>query len=257
MPLRSSLDYWDGPSKGWVHDIKPALRGWGALQRARLAHRRHPELGEISAYCFYARKLRFGQLAFDIGANHGEHTARMVSRGARVVALEPQARLAVELAAQFPTAVVLQLAVSDAPGQAVLHLAREADTLASLDFGWAEACPCTWEGSEEVEVTTLDRLIDRYGEPAVVKIDTEGLDHRVLRGLSRPIEHVLFEVHSSRRHDAEAAFARLDELGGYDYYVAPLFSWLFRQRLHPEEIVSAIDAYTPAGVGDVYAQRVR
>ncbi len=243
-----------------VRDFKPALRGWVALQRARLAHRRHPELGEISAYCFYATKLRFRDLAFDIGANHGEHTRRMLGRGARVVALEPQSRLAAELAQRFPEAAVLPMAVSDEPGRAILHLARGADWLASLDTSWADDVGCTWEGSEQVPVTTLDELIGEYGEPRLVKIDTEGLDHRVLQGLSRPIEHILFEVHSTRRDAAAEAFARLEELGRYEYQGAPLHSWLFRTR-QPEEIIADVEAWgegSPVGgVGEVYARRTR
>src|SRR5437764_12320475 len=105
-------------------DVTRAVRGWLALQRARLAQKRHPELGEVSAYCFYATRLRFGQVAFDVGANHGAHTAMMVNRGARVVALEPQAKLAAQLADRFPTATVLPVAASDHPGEAQLPLFR-------------------------------------------------------------------------------------------------------------------------------------
>jgi FkbM family methyltransferase len=88
------------------------------------------------------------------------------------------------------------MAVADEPGQAVLHLIAESDTGARLDTGWNETLEeifgvaPTAAGSEDVLVTTLDDLINEYGEPALVKIDTEGSDHLVLRGLSRPIEHV-------------------------------------------------------------------
>jgi hypothetical protein len=72
-----------------VEHLTAAPRGWLALQRARVARERHPELGEVSAYCFYATRLRFRDLAFDIGANRGEHMRQMLNRGARVVAVEP------------------------------------------------------------------------------------------------------------------------------------------------------------------------
>jgi FkbM family methyltransferase len=241
-------------------DIKPVVRGWLALQRARLARRRHPDLGEISAYCFYANRLRFRELAFDIGANHGAHTAQMLNRGARVVALEPQPRLAAELATRFPDAIVLPMAVSDKPGQAILHLAREADTLASLDVSWAQDCACTWEDRKQVQVTTLDDLVSQYGEPTLVKIDTEGLDHRVLGGLSRPVDHILFELHATRPDAALQAFARLEELGRYQYHAAPLHTWLFRKR-QPEEILADVqasgDTRPPGGMREVYARRVQ
>jgi hypothetical protein len=103
----------------------------------------------------------------------------------------------------------------------------------------------------------LDELIDEYGQPTVVKIDTEGFDHRVLRGLSRPVEHVLFEVNVGLPDTAAESFARLEELGRYEYYGAPLeggrCSWLFRDVQRPEEILADL---ADAGMGDVYARLI-
>ncbi len=182
----------------------------------------------------------------------------MLNRGARVVALEPQASLAADLAERFPEATVLPMAVSDEPGHALLHVAREADWLASLDASWVDDFACAWDGAERVAVTTLDQLIAEYGEPGLVKIDTEGFDHRVLQGLNRPIEHILFEVHSARREAAAEAFARLETLGRYEYHAAPLSSWLFRAR-QPDEIIADVQAWGDTsglgGVGEVYARR--
>src|SRR5947209_18142974 len=99
-----------------LNDANDAFRGWMTLQRARLVRLRRPELGEVSEYCFYATKLRFRDLAFDIGANRGVHMRQMLNRGARVVAVEPQADLAAQLTKRFPSATVLQAAVIDHPG---------------------------------------------------------------------------------------------------------------------------------------------
>lgn len=242
-------------------DLKPALRGWLALQRARLARARHPELGEISAYCFYATKLRFGQLAFDIGTNHGQHLAYMLKRGARVVAVEPQAQLAASLAKRFPAATVLHTAVSDEPGEAVLNLFRESDTWASLDANWGAVAgpPIGYiagiAGSEHVSVTTLDHVIDEYGEPVLVKIDTEGFDHRVLRGLSRPIRHILFEVHNARQTEAAEALDRLEQLGHYEYRMVAYQDWNYSEPKRPREILANL-AELPDW-GNVYARRTR
>jgi FkbM family methyltransferase len=225
------------------------------MQRARLARRRHPDLGEISAYCFYATKLRYGDLAFDIGANHGVHAARMLARGARVVAVEPQARLARELTARLPSATVLPLAVGDESGRAVLHHARESDGLASLDPTWSEYLGLSgWYDDESVLVVTLDELLRQHGEPRLIKIDTEGFDHRVLRGLSRPIEHILFELHAARLQDAEESLVRLDNLGRYALSLSRRNRWLFA-RSTPTAILEEIERWDPRDWGNVYACR--
>lgn len=224
------------------------------MQRARLAQKRRPGLGEVSALCFYATKLRFRDLAFDIGANHGGHTAQMLARGARVVAVEPQADLAADLSRRFPSATVVSQAVSDHAGEAELHIARDLDAVASLDEGWVTACAVsfTWERTEKVAVTSLDALIAEHGEPKLIKIDTEGLDHRVLLGLSRPVAHILFEINPGP--SARVAFERLDELGAYEYRAAPQIgseSWMFGKPLKPDEIVNDLEMMC-----NVYARRL-
>jgi FkbM family methyltransferase len=234
--------------------VKQAVGGWLTARRAELAHRRHPDEGEISARFFYARRLGFRDLAFDIGANHGEHTEQMLARGARVLAVEPQAKLADELRGRFPGAVVLRTAVSDQPGEAVLHLAQDDDRLASLDETFAGSCevvPVVWEDSENVPVMTLDQLIEQYGEPRLVKIDTEGFDHRVLAGLGRAIEHVLFEVHAALADRAASALERLEALGRYEYFVMPFASWMTAGPLRPDRILEDLPT-----LGNVYARRL-
>ena len=223
------------------------------LQRARLARGRHPELGEISAYCFYASRLRFRDLVFDIGANHGQHTVEMLRRGAQVVAVEPQAELARELSERFPTATVLPVAVSDRPGRATLRTFAESDEWASIDPDILRLHP---EGrtatlSDEVTVMTLDQLIDDFGEPVLAKIDAEGVDHLVLRGLGRAIRHVLFEVHQNLPDEAAASFRRLEELGNYRYRVSARSSWRFADEQRAEEILAQLPSW-----GNVYARRV-
>jgi len=48
--------------------------------------------------------------------------------------------------------------------------------------------------TREVETTTLESLIETYGRPFFVKIDVEGHEPSVLRGLRRTVPFVSFEV---------------------------------------------------------------
>jgi FkbM family methyltransferase len=216
-------------------------------QRARLAQRRHPEQGEVSAYCFYAMRLRFGDLAFDVGANHGVHAVQMVRRGARVIAIEPQPALAEQLAATLD-AVVIATAVGDEQGEATLYIPNESDDLASLDGGWADKCeiPLSWKDTIQVPVTTLDALIVKHGPPIFLKVDTEGFEHRVFAGLSNPVKHVLFEVHAALPDVAAEALRHLQRLGDYTFSVSPLNRWRFSPTTAAEllaDLPVAADVY--------------
>ena len=77
---------------------------------------------------------------------------------------------------------VIESAVGEKSGKEVLHL-RQASGQSSLISTW-EGEPA---GEIEVKVTTLDEAISVCGVPRLCKIDVEGFDLPVIRGLSHLI----------------------------------------------------------------------
>jgi hypothetical protein len=84
----------------------------------------------------------------------------------------------------------------DGPGSALNTLSRKwADALHedktrienTIDVG-------EFRQEKSVEMTTLQELIDAHGQPFFVKIDVEGYEHLVLRGLHCPVPYLSFEV---------------------------------------------------------------
>lgn len=154
---------------------------------------------------FYRRFLKPGDLVFDIGANIGRRTDALLAAGMRVVAVEPNPRCAREITALLGDGggrlVVERTAVGAEPGEATLMLCREHHDMSSVSrefvdaarTGWAGEVGCRWDRQVTVPVTTLDALIARYGRPAFVKIDVEGYELQVLRGLSQSVDHLSFE----------------------------------------------------------------
>src|SRR3954471_3726902 len=90
---------------------------------------------------FYRSMLAPGALAFDLGANVGEVTERLLKAGARVVSVEPQAECVAELRArcgrQPGLVAAVTAAVGRAPGTATLHLhhVRASSSLRADWFG--------------------------------------------------------------------------------------------------------------------------
>jgi FkbM family methyltransferase len=160
-------------------------------------------------------------LCFDVGANIGEVSEAMLESGARVVAFEPNPRVLPELVARcghHPRWSVVSAALGGGAAIATLHL-KAAHGQSSLDAGWGGRTLA----SVNVPVVTLDAAIRAYGVPYYVKVDVEGWEPEVLRGLSEPVPLLSVEFHLSETSIAKTrtCLDRLLELGAYEANVTP------------------------------------
>ena len=177
----------------------------------------------------YSGFVGAGDLVFDIGAHAGNHVRCFASLGCRVVALEPQpdfAKLLRTLFASGSDVVILEVAAGAAKGRASLAISERTPTVTSIAPDWQEArakesgfARVRWNRKVQIETTTLDDLIARFGVPAFVKIDVEGSEPAVLAGLSRPVRALSFEYLPKALERVEACIARLTTLGPY------VFNW--------------------------------
>jgi len=171
-----------------------------------------------------------GGLVFDIGAHVGDRTASFLRLGARVVALEPQPRVfrALRLIhGRAPGAVLRCEAAGARAGEIGMRVnsANPTVSTASGDLIAAASSAAGWEGEVwdrtiRVPVTTLDLLIAEHGMPDFVKIDVEGHELEVLRGLSAPVQALSFEFTTIQREVALACIDRLWELGRFEFNVS-------------------------------------
>ena len=213
----------------------------------------------------YARFLRAGDLAFDIGAHVGDRTASFRRLGARVVALEPQplcARAIRAIHAGDAGVTLLEAACGEHAGTVTLRVnsANPTVTTASPDFVAAADGAGGWEGqvwdtTVEVPCTTLDALIAEHGQPAFAKIDVEGFEATVLAGLSRPLPALSFEFTTIQRDVALACLARLAALGryGFDIALGESQALTFNRWISGDAMAAHIAALPhAANSGDVY-----
>ncbi len=215
----------------------------------------------------YASLVSPGDLVFDIGAHVGNRTRAFASLGCNVVALEPQpdcVRVLRMLFARTPRVTIVEAAASRAPGRATLSLSERTPTVTTLAPEWRAARArepgfrnVRWNRRIEVETTTLDRLINRFGVPTFVKIDCEGSEAAILEGLTQAIPAVSFEYLPWTPDEAEACVLRLTTLGSYQFNwsVGETFQLASSVWLSGREVLAALR--TPEGqrrAGDVYAR---
>ncbi len=216
----------------------------------------------------HARFAGRDDLAFDIGSHVGDRVASFRRLGMRVVAVEPQPLLARFLRLLYgldPKVTVVEAAVGSAPGEMMLHLNLDNPTVStvSADFIHAAGTDRAWRGQRwerrvAVPVTTLDALIRRFGEPRFVKIDVEGVEDQVLRGLSNAPSALSFEFTTIQRSVARAALVECRRLGLERFNAALGES---QRLLHPtwlsgDGVRAWLDALPQhANSGDIYGLR--
>jgi FkbM family methyltransferase len=122
-------------------------------------------------------------------------------------------------------------AIGDAPGTAVLNVCSEPgfSTLADPRSEWIEDSPdyetVRWTHTLEVAVTTMDDLARDFGEPEYVKIDVEGFEINVLRGMTFRPRYLSFEFGARRK---DACLECLGNLAERDYVFRPIVGRDFR-----------------------------
>ena len=214
----------------------------------------------------YAKFLKPGDLAFDIGSHVGDRVSSFRRLGARALALEPQpgpARVIRLIHGRDPGVTLVQAAVGDREGEVTLRINKANPTVstASDEFvraadgagGWEGQA---WDGTLTVRCLTLDRLIGQHGRPAFIKIDVEGFEDRVLAGLSHPVSALSFEFTTIARNVAQRCLERLQELGSYRFNVAlgEAQRLEFERWVNPAEMSAYLRSLPhEANSGDVYA----
>lgn len=173
---------------------------------------------EITAV--FKRLVQPGSTVFDVGANAGYFALLSAELGATVHAFEPNPAVrallsrSVELGSGAIT--VVPCACSDHEGTMPLYIAEAGNT--------GRSGLMVERGTKvDVEVITLDAYTERTGaRPQLIKIDVEGAEADVLRGMSTVLERdrpkLIIELHVTRGevpHATHDEVAELLEQAGY------------------------------------------
>lgn len=183
---------------------------------------------------FYSRFVRKGDIVFDIGANIGNRTEIFDELGCSVVAVEPQKQCIEYLHKKFQgkkNIFLVEKAVSDKVQTSELFICGS-DASSSMSTRWINSVQkngrlnsLKWEQKVMVQTITLDELIKRYGKPMFCKIDVEGYELQVLKGLSQPIPILSFEFLADFRQSALNCIKELLRLG------KPTFNYSFGESM--------------------------
>lgn len=138
------------------------------------------------------------KLAFDIGANVGQTIEMLKPIYDKIVAFEANPDLAASLKNKHSNnsdIIIESLGVSNVIGQRKFHLSN-CHLTSTFSNEWIYnsrfAGDHTWNEAIDIPTTTLDEIINKYGEPDFIKIDVEGHEYEVFQGLTKLLENTCF-----------------------------------------------------------------
>lgn len=177
---------------------------------------------------FFSAFVKPGDLVFDIGANVGDFTDVFLRLGARVYAVEANPfciRQFKALYGNHANATLIDKAIGSAEGKGLMYLGEQGmHNVSTLSKAWKDAAlniqglrRAGWNETVEVDVITIDYLIEKYGVPAFCKIDVEGSEYEVLQRLEQPIACLSFEYVSWQIEPTLQCIEHLCNLGNYQF----------------------------------------
>jgi FkbM family methyltransferase len=150
---------------------------------------------------FYSQFIKSGDLVFDVGANIGNRVRNFLALHAKVVAVEPQPQCVSYLRKRFGKKIILApFGLGSKVEDKVMHICEEYDHFSSISNDFIDNgkksnrfSKIHWTKEQPIKLITLDLMIKKHGVPKFIKIDVEGYEVEVIRGLSHKVPLISFE----------------------------------------------------------------
>ncbi len=195
------------------------------------------------------------KIIFDVGANRGEKSRVFSEIADIVIAFEPSGNLSKVLSVIFKNSNVqiINCALGSEKTSLNYYEIECKDGYSSLSEKHIDAIrskeilnPKDIITSSIVQVETLDNYITKYGKPQFIKIDVEGYEYEVLKGLKTPVALLSFEINlPDFREETINCINYLSALSNNQYKFNIIndlndMNFLFKDNLTSEEAINYI-----------------
>ena len=230
------------------------------------------EMAQKKIHLTYLKIINKGDLVFDVGSNIGDKTKIFLDLGANVVSIEPQEacykilkrrygnRVLNYLLGYNDRIILLNKGLNEEEGYKQLNIC-ETSVLSTMSDKWMKESRFSnahqWSKTQLVPVTTLDSLIIKYGLPKFCKIDVEGFEYPVIKGLKQPIPFISFEFSKELFVETEKCINYLLTLGNpiFNVSIGESGEFIFTEWVKSNDVIEYIHTSSDCLLwGDIYVQ---
>jgi FkbM family methyltransferase len=215
---------------------------------------------------FYKQFVKEEDIVFDVGANLGNRTEIFLRLGAKVIAVEPNPKLVRKLVNKYSNRIIVEnCGLGSHHGIEILNVGST-HTISSFskehiskmqlgrfnEFNWSRKILCP--------IRTLDYLILNYGSPAFVKVDVEGFEAEVLKGLSQKVKCLSIEYNVPDNLDLVIQclneLKRVNSNYHFNFSVADSMEFFLDEWLDYINFIDLVNSnvFIDSSWGDVYAR---
>jgi FkbM family methyltransferase len=162
--------------------------------------------------------LNTNDLFFDVGAHLGDKSKELIKNKINVVMIEPQPECLKELKKLYsknPFVTIIPMGLGRSKQKLEMSVNSKQPVISTFAEHWKTGrfSESVWDKKITVDITTLDELIKKFGDPKFIKIDVEGFEHEVLLGLTKKSGIISFEFASEFIENAYKSIDYLISIG--------------------------------------------
>jgi len=183
---------------------------------------------------------------FDIGANVGCWSLANVDQCSKIIAVEASPKIFEGLAnnCKNDKTVCLNYAVCNSKNKYITFYQADCHVLSTINKEWLTNETSRFFNQPYSEIVcktiTLDKLIEQYGMPDLIKIDVEGGEFECISSLTKKVESLCFEWASETNNITFKCIDYLFSLGYTQYYIQNGDDYAFRPKYDDYYDISTI-----------------